>query len=128
MKKISYSDFPLIFLFFALIMTIAFFQSGCSKDNEEIPASQCYVHLFDGENYKGDNIVVEGPGEFASLKQLPGTAKDWNDEADSFKSGNNTTVIFWTRTDFQGDSVIYEDGAKRASIDEPRSMKIICKN
>jgi|LSQX01.3.fsa_nt_gb hypothetical protein len=125
MKK--YPNSPILLLFFAFFFIVSISFSACSKDEVgKIPEDKCYVHLFDGENYKGDNIIIDGPGEFANLKSLPGTRKDWDDEADSFKSGENTTVIFWTRTDFRGDSIVYKNGAKKASIDEPRSMKIIC--
>ncbi len=87
----------------------------------------CYVHLFDGKNYKDDNIVVKGPGEYADLKSLPGSDKDWDDEADSFESGPNTTVTFYSKPYFGGKAVTYRGGAKKPHIDEPRSMKISCK-
>ncbi len=114
-----------IYLFTAfLVLAIA----GCSDDDikADIPDDGCYVHLFDGKNFKDDNIVVKGPGEFASMKNLPGSSKDWDDEADSFKSGESTTVIFWFKPNFEGDSVIFEGGAQKSKMEEPRSMKIIC--
>lgn len=92
------------------------------------PKGSCYVQLFDGDNYTDDTIVIDGPGEFSDLANLPGANKDWNDEADSFKSGANTTVTFWTRTGFEGGSITYEGGAQEPSVDEPSSMKITCKD
>lgn len=120
-KKVN---FPVYLVTFFLI----FASASCSDDDikTEVPEGGCYVHLFDGDNFKDDNIVVEGPGEFASMVSLPGSRKNWDDEADSFKSGQNTTVIFWFRPNFEGDSVIFEGGAEKAKIEEPRSMKIIC--
>lgn len=115
-----------------LMMTIMVFSGilfqSCHDDDDrnDISDSGCYVHLFDGDNYSDDNIVVEGPGDFPSLADLPGTDKNWNDEADSFKAGKNTTVTMWTRTNFEGDSIVYSKGAHEPSIDEPSSMKIRC--
>lgn len=104
-------------------------QSCSNDDNGNDPVGndeECYVHLFDGDNYTDDNIVVKGPGDFPTLADLPGADKDWNDEADSFKAGENTTVTMWTKTNFQGDSIVYRKGAHEPSIDEPSSMKIRC--
>lgn len=103
---------------------------SCAKNddpgNPEDPKGDCYVHLFDGDNFTDDNIVVKGPGEFSDLKNLPGAKKDWDDEADSFKSGKNTTVTFYSEPGFQGESVTYKNGDQKSSMDEPRSMKIVC--
>lgn len=125
-------------LYLASILTAAiigfsgFGIQSCNKDddnNENGNGStngECYVHLFDGDNYKDDNIVVKGPGDFPTLADLPDATKNWNDEADSFKAGKNTTVTMWTKTNFEGDSIVYRKGAHEPSIDEPSSMKIRC--
>lgn len=99
--------------------------SETDKPAGELPP--CAVHLFDGKNYKDDNIIVTGPGEFSDLSKLPNSKKDWNDEADSFKAGANAVVTFYTKTNFEGESVTYEKGAQKPKIDEPSSMKITCK-
>ena len=90
------------------------------------PESECYVHLFDGENFTDDIIIVEGPGNFPNLENLPDADKNWSNEADSFKSGKNTIVTLWTDTNFEGDAIVFEKGTEEPSIDEPRSMKIRC--
>lgn len=110
-----------------VIILIGFLLFSCSDKEEEKDLSDtCYVQLFDGDRFKGDNIIVYWPGEFASLVSLPGSTKNWDDEADSFKSGENTTVIFWFLPNFEGDSVVYSNGAEKPSMEEPRSMKIRC--
>lgn len=88
--------------------------------------ARCYVQLFDGKNYKDDNIIVKGPGEYPDLKNLPGSDKDWDDEADSFQSAPNTTITFYSKPNFAGKSVTYRGGAKKPAMEEPRSMKISC--
>lgn len=113
-----------------LVVSIPVLQ-GCSSDddsngNEQTEVSDCTLQLFDGDNYTDDRITIKGPGEFADLSKLPGSNKDWNDEADSFKAGKNVTVTMWTKTNFQGDSITYKKGAHQPSVDEPSSLKIKC--
>lgn len=121
----SLLKFTLIALF-----TLTFMSCKDDDDDNTVPAEPdngCYVQLFDGDNYKDDHITIKGAGEFRSLDSLPGANKNWNDEADSFKAGKNTVVTFWTKTNFEGDSIVYKKGAKMPSVDEPSSMKIRCK-
>lgn len=111
---------PVLFLFI-------FLNTACDKDkNDDIPADECFVQLFDGDNYTDDHFTIKEPGEYPDLSNLPGADKNWDDEADSFKSGKKTTVTFWTEKNFGGDSTTYQNGAEMPSIDEPRSMKIYC--
>lgn len=118
-------------VFLLLLSMFLTFSCSSSDDNNTPPDSEdpdgsCYVQLFDGDNYTDDTITIDGPGEFSNLSNLPGADKDWNDEADSFKSGMNTTVTFWIERGFKGDSITYDGGAQEPSIDEPSSMKITC--
>lgn len=113
-----------------LVVSVPIFQSCKSDDdgngNGKTGIADCTVQLFDGDNYKDDHITIKGPGEFPDLSKLPGSNKNWNDEADSFKAGKNVTVTMWTKTNFEGESVTYKKGAHEPSIDEPSSMKIEC--
>lgn len=116
--------------FVGLFVLSVFLLANCSSDDDnnspENPSSDCYVQLFDGDNFTDDNIVVDGPGEFSDLSDLPGASKNWNDEADSFKVGENTTVTMWSETGFEGESVTYGGGTEETSGIEPSSMKIKC--
>lgn len=122
-KILSFS----LFLIFGVALT------SCGSDDDSVstpsdPSGSCYIHLFDGDNFTDDNIVIQGEGEYADLSDLPGSdGKDWTDEADSFKVGENTTVTAWTQTNFQGDSIVYTSG-DYPSVDEPYSLKIKCDN
>lgn len=131
MKYFKNTSFVVLFAIFA------FSVMSCNSDDDNGPdiepndpngpAGACTVQLFDGDNYSDDNIIVEGPGEFPTLENLPGANKDWNNEADSFKAGENAIVTLWTQTEFRGDSIVFEAGAQEPSIDEPSSMKIRCR-
>jgi hypothetical protein len=109
-----------------LLSTFLLISCKDNPSNNKKPRSNCYVQLFDGDHFTDGSIIIKGPGEFSSLENLPGSNKNWNNEADSFKSGKNTTVTFWTETDFTGDSTTYKQGAKIPLVEEPSSMKIKC--
>ncbi len=116
-----------------LCSSVLFLAVNCKNESNTVQEasttsseSGCFVELFDGDNYTDDQIKIEGPAEYTDLKNLPGSKKDWTDEADSFKSGKNTTVTFYTKTGFQGDSITYKGGENKPSMDEPSSMKIKC--
>lgn len=115
-------------VFISLIALFGMALFSCDKDVSEgvEPEGSCYIILYDGDNFKDDKITINGPDEYPSLKNLPGSSKDWNDEADSFKAGKTATVTFWTETDFKGDSITFDPGTENPSIDEPSSMKIRC--
>lgn len=117
--------------FAALILALTFITMSCNGDDDKKdptdPRGSCSVQLFDGDNFTDDNITVKGPGEFPSLENLPGSSKNWNDEADSFKASSQAIITLWTETEFRGDSITYEAGAEKPSVDEPSSMKIRCK-
>lgn len=127
-------------IFFTFI-TLFVFAVGCSSNNNDNPSPKpdpdqnddstmtvCEIILFDGDRFKDDSIVLKGSGEFADLSNLPDADKDWDDEADSFKAGENAIATFYSKPDFKGDSVVFDAGAKESSVEEPRSIKIRCKD
>lgn len=98
-----------------------------TNENPENPQGNCSVHLFDGDNFKDDNFVLKGPGEFSSLKNLPGADKDWSDEADALKVGSSAKVTVWNEENFQGESKVFNGGDEVAKLQiEIRSIKINC--
>lgn len=134
-------NFPVFFILFfslTLIMTTTACSSDDDNQNEidqpidgEDPTGDedgigCYIHLFDGDNFKGPNLKIDGPAEYANLDDLPNSdGRNWTDEADSFKIGEGATVTVWYQTNFGGDSFVYQPG-EYASEEEPYSLKIEC--
>lgn len=108
----------------AALLTAGLAFAGCA-DDDNLPGS-CYVQLYDGDNFKDDNIVVDQPGEYKNLKNLPGAnGKDWTDEADSLRVGKGTKLTAWHEENFKGESKTYDPGDYK-SVDEPSSMTIEC--
>ncbi len=109
-------------------LSVIFLTTSCNKDRNKNPgpAGACEVRLFDGDHFTDSHITIKGPGEFPDMSKLPGANKNWDEEADSFKSGKDAEVTFWSEPGFKGDSFSYEAGAQKASMKEPRSMKIRC--
>lgn len=102
---------------------------GCNKKEQKDEATtsgECEITLYDGDNFEDDHITLEGPAEYSDLTHLPGSDKNWDDEADSFIASENAVAIFWLKPDFQGDSIVFKAGAEERSVEEPRSLKIRC--
>lgn len=119
MKKFKYT---ILFLF-----TLSLFFSCSDNDNNTPvlpgePSGEHYVQLFNGDNFGEGSIIIDQAGEYSDLSEIAG--KDLSNKANSFIVGDSTTVTMWTKTNFQGDSVVYE-GGKYSDIDQPFSMKIV---
>lgn len=107
--------------------------SGEPADGGKAPAAKagkgCYFHLFDGDDFDktDDNFKLTKPGDYKSLKDLPGADEDWNDEADSAKVGPNATVKIWKDKNYKGESKTLKPGSKHPDLDpEPSSLKMSC--
>lgn len=107
--------------------------AGEPSDNTPTKAASggkgCSFHLFDGDDFDktDDNFKLTKPGDYKSLKDLPGADEDWNDEADSAKVGSNTTVKIWKEKNFKGESKTLKPGSKHPDLEpEPSSIKMSC--
>lgn len=99
-----------------------------NASHSETGADDCYVWLFDGDNFTDDKVQITGPAELSSLKSVPGSTKDWDDEADALKVGPSSTVTIWKDQNFQGESVSFQGGEEIPKLKfEPKSLKIMCK-
>lgn len=100
-----------------------------STNAAALPDNGCYVQLFDSEDfYEGDSIyLITEPGKYPNLKGLPGTERDWTEQADSLKVGPKATVTIWTKVDFGGTSSRLEPGSQHPDLeDEPSSLELEC--
>lgn len=113
--------------------------AGCSSsdggsgdtpsDTNSSNANDCYVELFDGDDFDpdDDHFKLTGPGEYKNLKDLPGADQDWTDEADSVRVGSGAHVTIWSETGFSGEKSTLDPGSKHPDVDvEPSSLKLSC--
>ncbi len=94
--------------------------------NQQDPEKECSLHLYDNDKLSGENVVIDQPGNYPDLDNLPGAdGKNWTDEADSFRVGKEAVVTVWTARNFEGDSTVYTAG-EYPEAKEPSSLKLNC--
>ncbi len=87
----------------------------------------CYVQLYVGNNYDGQNYKVTEPGRHATLSGLPGADMDWTGKAESLKVGAAATATVWADKDFGGDSRELKAGVLYPVLGfEPSSIEMFC--
>jgi hypothetical protein len=94
----------------------------------------CWIEVFDDTKYDADDphVKVEGPKEFASLKNLNG--RDWNNDIQSVIVGSGATVLAYKDKDFKGTEIAFAPGQRIPDLskldmsNDIESMKISCTN
>ena len=92
----------------------------------------CWIEAFDDTKYddKDPHLILQGPKEYATLKDLQG--KDWNNDIESVIVGPGATVRAFKERDFKGPEIVFASGQripKLSKLDmsnEIESMKIAC--
>ena len=92
----------------------------------------CYIEVFDDDNFDmGDaHYKIQGPKEFASLKDLGG--KNWNNDIESVIVGSNATVKAYSEKDFKGTELAFAPGQRVPNLgkldmkDDIESLKVSC--
>ena len=92
----------------------------------------CYVEVFDDDDFdmKDDHYKIQGPKEFASLKDVGG--KNWSNDIESVIVGSNATVKAYSDKDFKGTELAFAPGQRVPNLgkldmkDDIESLKISC--
>jgi hypothetical protein len=92
----------------------------------------CYIEVFDDDDFDMDDAhyKIQGPKEFASLKDLGG--KNWNNDIESVIVGSNARVKAYSDKDFKGTELAFapcqriQNLGKLDMKDDIESMKIAC--
>ena len=88
--------------------------------------------VFDDDDFDMDDAhyKIQGPKEFASLKDLGG--KNWNNDIESVIVGTNARVKAYSDKDFKGTELAFAPGQRVPNLgkldmkDDIESMKITC--
>jgi beta/gamma crystallin len=117
-----------------LIAAIAFSVApSMAADLEtQVIDKNCYVEVFDDDDFdmKDDHYKIQGPKEFASLRDVGG--KDWNNDIESVIVGTNARVKAYSDKDFKGTELAFAPGQRVPNLgkldmkDDIESMKIAC--
>jgi hypothetical protein len=94
----------------------------------------CWIEVFDDTKYDADDphVKVQGPKEYASLKNLNG--RDWNNEIKSVIVGSDARVLAYKEKDFKGTEIAFAPGQRIPDLskldmsNDIESMKIACGN
>jgi hypothetical protein len=94
----------------------------------------CWIEVFDDTKYDADDphVKVDGPKEFASLKNLNG--RDWNNDIQSVIVGSGAMVLAYKDKDFKGKEIAFASGQRIPDLskldmsNDIESMKITCAN
>ena len=98
----------------------------------QVVDKNCWIEVFDDTKYDADDphVKVQGPKEYASLKNLSG--KDWNNDFQSVIVGSSATVLAYKDKDFKGTEIAFAPGQRIPDLSELdmsndiESLKITC--
>jgi hypothetical protein len=124
-------------LWFKLFIVCGFIAIGAlsveAADMEmQVTDKNCWIEVFDDTKYDADDphVKVQGPKEYASLKNLSG--RNWNNEIQSVIVGSDATVMAYSKQDFKGTELAFTPGQRVPDLskldmsNEIESMKITC--
>ena len=92
----------------------------------------CFIEIFEDDNFDVDDphVVLQGPKEYASLKNIAG--KDWSNDIESVIVGSNATVHAFEDKDFKGTELSFTPGQRVKNLgkldmaNDIESLKITC--
>jgi len=92
----------------------------------------CWIEVFDDTQYDAadPHVKIQGPKEYASLKNLNG--RNWNNDIQSIIVGSGATILAYKDKDFKGTEIAFASGQRIPNLSELdmsndiESMKITC--
>jgi Beta/Gamma crystallin len=120
-------------MLFSAVLALTFAGSVYAADLDvKVVDKECWIDIYEDDNYDKDDphLKIQGPAEFASLKDLKG--RNWNDDIESVIVGPGATVKAYKNKDFKGTEIAFTSGqqvpdlAKLDMANEIESMKVSC--
>lgn len=114
-------------------LVLAFGSSVAAADLElQVVDKGCWVEIYEDDNYDKDDphLQIQGPAEFASLKDLKG--RNWNNDIESVIVGPNATVKAYKDKDFKGTEIAFTSNQRVPNLgkldmsNDIESMKVSC--
>jgi len=119
-------------LMIAAALTIAGLPAYAADLETQVVDKNCFIEVFEDDNFDADDphVVLQGPKEYATLKNLAG--KDWSNDIESVIVGSNATVRAYEDKDFKGTELAFVPGQRVANLgkldmaNDIESLKISC--
>ena len=120
-------------ILFSAWLVIAFGGSVKAADLEvQVVDKGCWVEIYEDDNFDKDDphLQIQGPAEFASLKDLQG--RNWNNDIESVIVGPNATVKAYKDKDFKGTEIAFTSNQRVPNLgkldmsNDIESMKVSC--
>ena len=80
----------------------------------------CWARLYDGDNFRGDQLTVVGPADMPNMRTAFGT--DWSGSFDSIQVGPKATLTAYDNENYAQKVATYKAGQRIADLDEKRGM------
>jgi len=108
------------------------FAAQAADTEVQVVDKNCWIEVFDDTKYDNDDphVKVQGPAEYASLKNLNG--RNWNNDIESVIVGSNATVRAYKDKDFKGTELAFAHGQRVPDLskldmsNDIESMKVAC--
>lgn len=119
-------------LMIAAALTITGIPAYAADLEMQVVDKNCFIEIFEDDNFDADDphVVLQGPKEYATLKNLAG--KDWSNDIESVIVGSNATVRAYEDKDFKGTEIAFAPGQRVPNLgkldmaNDIESLKISC--
>ena len=124
----------LLFKLFIVWGLMAFGALSVHAADMEMNDKNCWIEIFEDDNYDVDDphVKIQGPKEFATMKNLQG--KDWANDIESVIVGSNASVSAYEDKEFKGTDITFAPNQRVPNLgkldmaNDIESMKITCAN
>lgn len=84
----------------------------------------CYVFIYEQADWRGERVVLNGPGKWPGLERLRRDDKDWRKRIRSIEIGASATVTLYTEANYRGVSQQFGPGSDQARFNGSVSVGI----
>jgi hypothetical protein len=120
------------FFFVSGLVGIGALSAEAADMEMQMVDKNCWIEVFDDTKYDADDphVKIDGPKEYASLKNLNG--RDWNNDIQSVIVGSSAMVLAYKDKDFKGTEIAFTSGQRIPDLSKLdmsnhiESMKITC--
>ena len=116
----------------AMLLALTAFPASAADLELQVVDKNCFMEIFEDDDFDADDphVVLQGPKEYATLKNLAG--KDWSNDIESVIVGSNATVRAYEDKDFKGTEIAFAPGQRVPNLgkldmaNDIESLRITC--